>query len=354
MKFGLFNLMPLRTPATSTSTVLKDTLDMVGMAEQAGFETAWFAEHHFSNYSISPSPVMMAAHVAGRTSRIKLGTAVVVLPLYHPMRLVQEIAMLDLQSGGRAVVGIGSGYQHYEFDRFGVSLDDKIERMLEYWTVIESGLRTQHIDFQGKYVSAPDTHFLLAPLQKPFPPFFVASMTPPALKRAAETGATIFTSGTFLGTEGLIANRDKMHRTLRQLGLPVDSVPLAVQQYIHVTHSKADAREAAEGVRYTARVLAALGQPGPTIIDGFIQPKELENEPSLETFEKNIIIGDPEYVAERIANDVALLNPVHYSCYFHFGGMDSGKAKKSMELFGSRVMPLLESRKERQKEAATA
>ncbi|MCW5582197.1 MAG: LLM class flavin-dependent oxidoreductase, partial [Luteimonas sp.] len=75
MKFGLFNLMPLRTPATSTSTVLKDTLDMVGMAEQAGFEVAWFAEHHFSNYSISPSPVMMAAHVAGRTSRIKLGTA---------------------------------------------------------------------------------------------------------------------------------------------------------------------------------------------------------------------------------------------------------------------------------------
>ncbi|MEP7456361.1 LLM class flavin-dependent oxidoreductase [Phyllobacterium sp. SB3] len=342
MKFGLFSLMPVRDQSTSNSKVLHDTFDMVDLAEQAGFETAWFSEHHFSNYSISPSPILMASHVAARTKKIKVGTAVIILPLYNPMRVAQEIAMLDLQSEGRAVIGFGGGYQHYEFERFGVPIADKTERFLEYWDVVEDALRKQHVDYRGKYIEVPDTHFLLAPAQKPFPPFFVATTHPDILDRAVKSGATVFTSGTWLGTEGLLNNRKKIQDALVSKGHAPDALPLAVQQYIHVTDSKAEAREAAEGVRYTARVLAALGQSGATVTNGFIQPKQLVNEPSLETFEKNIIIGDAEYVAERISKDIELLNPVHYSCYFHFGGMESGRAKRSLEKFGSHAMPLIE------------
>lgn len=342
MKFGLFSLMPVRDQSTSNSRVLQDTFDMVDIAEQAGFETAWFSEHHFSNYSISPSPILMASHVAARTKTIKVGTAVIILPLYNPMRVAQEIAMLDLQSDGRAVIGLGGGYQHYEFERFGVPIADKTERFLEYWDVVEDALRKQHVDYKGKYIEVPDTHFLLAPKQNPFPPFFVATTHPDILDRAVKSSGVAFTSGTFHGTQGLINNQKKIQDALVSKGHAPDALPLAVQQYIHVTENKSEAREAAEGVRYTARVLAALGQSGATVDKGFIQPRELDNEPSLETFEKNIIIGDAEYVAERINNDIKLLNPVHYSCYFHFGGMESGRAKRSLEKFGSDVMPLIE------------
>ena len=114
---------------------------MVKLADEIGFDIAWFAEHHFSNYSICPSPLMMASYCAGMTRKIRLGTAVLVLPLYDPVRLVQEIGLLDVQSDGRAVIGIGSGYQKYEFDRYHRKLADKTEIAMEVWDILEMGLR---------------------------------------------------------------------------------------------------------------------------------------------------------------------------------------------------------------------
>src|SRR5213079_3389647 len=96
-------------------------IDMVRLAEACGFEIAWFAEHHFSNYSASPSPLLLAGYFAGLTSKIKLGTGVIVLPLYHPVRLIEEMGVVDAMSGGRLVIGIGTGYQKFEYGRMGVS-----------------------------------------------------------------------------------------------------------------------------------------------------------------------------------------------------------------------------------------
>lgn len=111
MRLGLFNLMSFKDNARGLQGVIQDTRQMIQLAEAIGFETAWFAEHHFTNYSISVSPLLMAAHMAGYTRRIKLGTAVIVLPLYQPMRIAQEIALVDRLTEGRLVLGVGSGYQ---------------------------------------------------------------------------------------------------------------------------------------------------------------------------------------------------------------------------------------------------
>ena len=108
MKFDLFCLMPQRDPAQALAEVYQETVDLIRLAEDIGFDTAWFAEHHFSNYSICPSPLMMAMHCAGHTTRIRLGTGVLVLPLYHPVRVLEEIGMVDVLSGGRLTIGIGS------------------------------------------------------------------------------------------------------------------------------------------------------------------------------------------------------------------------------------------------------
>src|SRR5262245_45995658 len=150
MKLGLFNLMNQRDASTSPRQVVEDTVAMVKLADEIGFDVAWFAEHHFSNYSVCPSPLMMAAYCAGMTHKIRLGAAVLVLPLYDPVRLVQEIGLLDIQSGGRAVIGIGSGYQKYEFDRFHRKLSEKVEISMELWDILEMGLSTGVIEYSGK------------------------------------------------------------------------------------------------------------------------------------------------------------------------------------------------------------
>ena len=137
MHFGLFCLNPQRDAAKSPREIYQETTDQVRLAEQIGFDIAWFAEHHFSNYCLCPSPVTMATYMAGLTKRIRLGTAVIVAPLYQPLRMLEDLAVLDQLSDGRAVLGFGSGYQQYEFHKFGVDLKAGRDIFLE---TLEVGL----------------------------------------------------------------------------------------------------------------------------------------------------------------------------------------------------------------------
>lgn len=105
MEFGIFNLMGARDPRTPTAQVFGEVAEQVALADRLGYATAWFAEHHFSNYCLSASPLMMVAHCAASTRNIRLGTAVVVLPLYNPVRLLAEIASADAMSQGRLMLG---------------------------------------------------------------------------------------------------------------------------------------------------------------------------------------------------------------------------------------------------------
>src|SRR4051794_1846851 len=150
MKFGLFNLMSLRDNPGGVGGVIADTRQMVSLAEAIGFDIAWFAEHHFTNYSVSVSPLMMCAHMAGLTSRIRLGAGVVVLPLYNPMRVAQEIGLVDQLSGGRCVLGVGTGYQIYEFEHYNSPIAEKTEVFLDYWGILEQALTTGHAASEGR------------------------------------------------------------------------------------------------------------------------------------------------------------------------------------------------------------
>ena len=199
MKFGLFNLMTQRDSNVSPEAVVRDTVAMVQLADQAGFDIAWFAEHHFSNYSLCPSPLMMAAHCAGLTKRIRLGAAVLVLPLYNPMRMVQEIGLLDVVSGGRAVIGIGSGYQRYEFERFGLQLEDRGAMFHEMWDIMEMALTQGEVEYRGRYYNLPPSPVAMRPLQKPMPEIFVTGMAPDVLQRTARGGHTPFVTAGWRG-----------------------------------------------------------------------------------------------------------------------------------------------------------
>ncbi len=140
MKIGIFNLMGLYDRNTSPPSVVKTTIDTIKMADDFGFDIAWFAEHHFTNHSICPSSLLMLARCVAETRQIRLGPAVLALPFYNPLRLVQEVAFAELLAEGRLVLGLGSGYQPYEFNRFNRNLADKHGIMLEVWDVLEQGL----------------------------------------------------------------------------------------------------------------------------------------------------------------------------------------------------------------------
>src|SRR6516164_5288567 len=137
MEFGIFNLMGSRDPAKPTAEVFTEVAEQTRLADELGYEIAWFAEHHFSNYCLCASPLMMVAHCAPITKRIRLGTAVVVLPLYNPARLAAEIATADALSNGRLVLGIGAGYQPYEFERFGVDINANLEMTEELCNILD-------------------------------------------------------------------------------------------------------------------------------------------------------------------------------------------------------------------------
>ena len=194
MEFGIFNLMGARDPRTPTAQVFAEVVEKVALADKLGYSTAWFAEHHFSNYCMCASPLMMVAHCAASTRNIRLGTAVVVVPLYNPVRLIAEIASADAMSGGRLMLGIGAGYQPYEFERFGVDIKDKIEMTDEFLEILDLAFKQDFFSYDGRHYKMPKTHIAARPVQRPLP-IYVAGHTVEMFRAAARHGYRVITSG---------------------------------------------------------------------------------------------------------------------------------------------------------------
>jgi alkanesulfonate monooxygenase SsuD/methylene tetrahydromethanopterin reductase-like flavin-dependent oxidoreductase (luciferase family) len=343
MKFSLFNLMMQRDKSATPQQILQDTIAMVKLADEIGFDAAWFAEHHFSNYSICPSPAMMAAHCAGVTRRIRLGAAVHVLPLYNPVRLVQELALLDLQSGGRSVIGIGSGYQKYEFDRFHRDLSQRTAISMEAWDILEMGLRDGYLGYSGKYFQVPESPLSLRPLQSPMPQFFVTGLEPAVVQRTARSGHIPFITAGWRGFSLLKEMQAHVQKQYAAAGVPLVRMPLAVQQYVYVTSDKNEALDIAERARSVARLVTTTRTGTPQLSGHFIQEVPMPNEPSIETFLDNLVIGDPHYVAEKLVGEITALSITHLSCFMQIGTVEGRRALRSLDRFASETVPLMEN-----------
>jgi alkanesulfonate monooxygenase SsuD/methylene tetrahydromethanopterin reductase-like flavin-dependent oxidoreductase (luciferase family) len=342
MKLSLFNLMTQRDEAVTPRRIMDEAVSMVRLADEIGFDAAWFAEHHFSNYSICPSPAMMAAYCAGVTNRIRLGAAVYVLPLYNPVRLVQELALLDVQSDGRSVIGIGSGYQKYEFDRYQRQLQQRTEVFMEAWDIIERGLREGRIGYRGKHFNVPDSPMSLRPLQQPMPQIFVTGSDPLVVQRTARSGHIPFMTAGWRGMPLLKEMHQHVQEQYEASGVSSKNMPLAVQQYVYVTSDKKEALELAERARLIARIVTATRAGDPVLVGHFIQAPPLPEEPPLETFLENLVIGDPHYVAEKLVSEIKILGTTHLSCFMQIGSIDGKRAMRSLQRFGKEVIPLME------------
>src|SRR5499433_3491203 len=165
INFGTFLLMQSPS-ARSSQEIYARGLEIAQASETLGFGNVWLAEHHFSTYGYSSRPAQLATYIAARTTRIRVGTAVIVVPLHHPLVIAEEIATLDLLAGGRVDIGLGRGYQHYEFERFGLELSTSRDRWEEAVDVILKAFRGEPFTYAGKLFTIPATSAFPQPLQQ--------------------------------------------------------------------------------------------------------------------------------------------------------------------------------------------
>ncbi|MDA0704809.1 MAG: LLM class flavin-dependent oxidoreductase [Proteobacteria bacterium] len=344
MHFGLFSLLQQRDRNQKPREIYREMVEQVQLAEKVGYEIAWFAEHHFSNYCVMPSPMSIVHYMAPQTSRIKLGPAVIVAPLYEPMRMLEDIAVADNLTDGRLVLGFGSGYQQYEFHKFGVDLKNSKKIFFETLELFEQFMSgSDAIEYNGEFVKAPETHFIVRPLQKRMDTYIAGGVHDLALqKHVAEMGYVPFVTTGWSTTEEVSANRAKVVEAYEAGGLPTDNVPFAAQVYVHVTDSKEDAMLAADNARYVRRIANSMREQYAELDGAYLIEGPAKGEPELETIAKNAMIGSPEKIAEQLTARIKAWKPTHLNTFHAPGNIPHKKVMSSIERFQTEVIPLVE------------
>jgi alkanesulfonate monooxygenase SsuD/methylene tetrahydromethanopterin reductase-like flavin-dependent oxidoreductase (luciferase family) len=342
MDFGIFNLMNRRHRSQDPAEMVRQTVLQTQAAERAGFGVAWFTEHHFTNYSITPSPLMMVAHVAPQTATIRLGTAVVLPALYAPARLLGEAAFADNLSGGRLVLGLGSGYQAYELARFGVTLDEAATVTDEWAELLVEGLAREEFEYHGKYLELPRTFFTTRPVQQPRPEIWIAGNSPASQRRAARGGHPLFVTGFGRDAAALARLRAEAEGEFAVAGRDPASLSFATLRYCFVTDDRQEALTFAENARYQLRLSHYLRQGQTELEQAWLPEQAYEGEMSPEDIAAWNPIGDPETVAEKLVAEISAVGPSHIALYMTIGAVDHDQIMRSIERFGAEVVPLLE------------
>lgn len=330
MQFGLFSLTTLSQPRGRSDQLLAETRAEVQLAEELDFDIAWFAEHHFSNYSITTSPLMLVAHMAAATTRIKLGPAVIVLPFYEPIRLAEDVCLTDALASGRLVLGLGFGYQPREFVKFNIPFDERYARGLEAWDLIEQAFGG-HIAHHGTFANT-EVDVAVTPTRSTIPTFVVGS-DQTVVSAVVERRATPFVTP---GLQPLSAAQRMRDAYAAAYG---DDMPFAMQRYVFVSDDPAERRVAAEQVRNVGRMAGNLRRLAPAMDGAHLQRPPLDDEPSLDAIEAGALIGTASHVAERIIAEADALKLSHLSCFMRLADMPHDVAMRSIERFGRDVIP---------------
>jgi alkanesulfonate monooxygenase SsuD/methylene tetrahydromethanopterin reductase-like flavin-dependent oxidoreductase (luciferase family) len=191
VKFGVLQFFSWPERRVALATVYARALDRIAIMDGAGYDAVWLAEHHFSSFSVCPSVHMVGTLAAARTRRLRIGTAVSLAALYHPLRLAEEVALLDQLSGGRVNWGAGRGFARVEFDAFGVPPEESAARFRETVDIVLRAWRQERLSFAGRYFRFDDVEVLPKPLQQPHPPVWLAASSEGAIEWAAAHGFSI-------------------------------------------------------------------------------------------------------------------------------------------------------------------
>ncbi len=338
MRFGLFSLFSQPNLNVPQAEVYRRGFELVERADHAGFDCLWVAEHHFSNFGLASAPLTIAMETARRTTHARVGVAVLVLPFYHPLHLAEEIAMVDVMTDGRLNIGIGRGYQQYEFDRVGVPMDQARERFEEVHEVLIRAWTEPEFEHRGRHFAFPPTSVLPRTVQRPHPPIWVAGASSETIDFAAAHGYNLFTVAGMGPLAAVERGRDLYRASLTQHGRAPDSATVAAQRTIFVTDSPREAEATVEHALYQYRLSRRYRTNTVQVDTGFARPVPFEDEPTLSEAREQLIWGSPDECAEQI-EEHRRLGVTYMNLMFHVGGLTHEQSLRSFDLFAERVMP---------------
>jgi luciferase family oxidoreductase group 1 len=340
MDIGTFLLM--QSPSMrSSQEIYSRGVELAQAAETLGYRNVWLGEHHFSTYGYLSRPAQLATYIAAKTTKLRVGTAVIVVPLHHPLIVAEEIATLDQLSGGRLDIGFGRGYQNYEFERFGLELDTARHRWDESLDIILGSLKGKAFNYDGKHYQVPDTVVFPQPLQTPHPPIWIVAQSPYALEAAVKRGFNVLTGGFGVSVDHL-AEFGKLFTRVVDEVKPARTPRVGVQRAVYVAENDADARDAAEHARWNMRVTLSLRSHYEQVENGKAIPVIAKTEPDMEDLlERYLVIGTPDTCVRQIKRLQEVVGITHFNCSFWFGDMEQKRVLRSMERFAKEVMPAL-------------
>lgn len=342
MKFQLVINISRSNNSTDMQTLLKHTLEMIQMADEGGFEIVWAAEHHALELTIAPNPFQLLTWYAANTNQIRLGTAVVIAPYWHPIRLAGEAAMLDQISGGRLEFGIGSGAYQREFDRIlpGVSQSEGHEYMHELLPAVQK-LWQGDYKHNGKFWSFPTSTSVPKPFQQPHPPLWIAARAPVTYDFAVQHGCNIISWALTKPFSEVADYKTRFEDALAKF--PDAQRPLfCTMRHTCVYDNIKQADVPVDATIRQAKRFENLFKNIGTVTNGFPETIDLEdlkqnNEFDRDSLHENLIFGTPPQVIEKLKRYEALgVDQFTYNSTFD---LDVVFQKRSLELFIKEVMP---------------
>jgi alkanesulfonate monooxygenase SsuD/methylene tetrahydromethanopterin reductase-like flavin-dependent oxidoreductase (luciferase family) len=338
----------------SDASVLGEHLALGDLAEPLGFDSLFALEHHFTGYAMSPSPTQLLSYFAGRTRRITLGTAVIVLPWHDPVRVAEEIALLDVLTGGRCLFGFGRGAASVEYAGFRVSMEEARPRFVEAAQVVIKALTQEVFDWEGEYYTIPSTSIRPRPISHPERRFYASSVSPESAEIMAKLGFGVLV---VMQNEWPKAAED-IDR-YRQIASRVGHTPRPpiILMNVSVAESRNDAHERA--VKYLGRKWDSIDSHY-HFSDGHLasvkgyefygkmaktyskMKEEGYRQKATEFYVKIQVSGTPDDCLQQLAELQRLTGLDHLVTELAFGGMPQEEAELNMRLFAERVMPVLQ------------
>ncbi len=291
MKFGVLQFFSWPGRRGDLKDVYDRSLERVHIMDQNGYDCVWIAEHHFSTYSVCPSIHMMGTHFAAHSKNLRIGTGVSLAAFYNPIRLAEEVALLDVLSGGRVNWGAGSGFDPTEFRVFGIDREEKHARFRENVDIVLNAWKEGKMNYQGQYHIYEDVEVLPKPLQDPMPVWMAAS-SPDAVVWAGEQGFDIMQDPHSSITD-IAAKRGMYEDALSANGFESSGRDIPVARLMAIAPTDAQAEEVArKGAEWTTgsyakNPLALQAQPG-------------EVDPNQRYVDEVILWVCPERVADQL------------------------------------------------------
>jgi luciferase family oxidoreductase group 1 len=347
MDFGLFFLMQ-RDESWSEPAVYDSGVRQMLAAESLGYHSVWIAEHHFSDYGVCPAPSVLASFVAARTATLRLGMGVSLLPLHHPVDLAEQLAVLDVLSGGRLDVGIGRGGTLQDYQTFQSDRSDSRKRVEEGIAVMRQCWRGQPFDFQGRFHSAERLHVRPRPVQQPHPPLYMAANSEDSVRSAARLGLPTL-SAFFVPVDELRRRHDVYREEAAAAGRPPTEVEWLERQswgmrVVHVATGHDEAVRATEApfMGYQQRLAQLRSEgTGGGLPDSFDR-SFVRLRPFREYLDSGVaLIGSPDEVRRGLQAYLDATGHRRVLLLMALPGLATEPALGSMALFAEEVAPTL-------------